>query len=111
METTRPVPRELPIVAGHLALDFANTVDDPKGPARYDHIADVPGLLTWTERVGILTGEERERLVRGVGSRRSDAEVVKQARRLRHVLNDVFADIATSGGPEASHWLGLRPFT
>jgi predicted RNA-binding Zn ribbon-like protein len=112
METTGAGPRELPIVAGHLALDFANTVDDPEGPARYDHIADVPGLLTWTERLGILTGEERQRLARRASSRRrSDADVLEQAHRLRQIVNDVFADTATRGWPEASHWLRLRPFT
>ena len=36
-------PRELPVVGGHLALDFANTVDDPEGPKRYDHADTLPG--------------------------------------------------------------------
>jgi predicted RNA-binding Zn ribbon-like protein len=111
MGTNGAGPRELPIVAGQLALDFGNTVDDPEGPARYDHIADVPGLLTWSERVGILTGEERARLARRAGTRRSEAEALEQAHRLRRLVNDVFTDMATLGGPEASHWLGLRPFT
>jgi predicted RNA-binding Zn ribbon-like protein len=110
METTSTGPRELPIVAGHLALDFANTVDDPDGPARFDHIADVPGLLTWSERVGILTAEERERLVRRATSRRADAAVLRRAHRLRHLVQEVFTDIATLDGPEPSHWSGLRPF-
>jgi predicted RNA-binding Zn ribbon-like protein len=111
METIGAGPRELPIVAGHLALDFANTVDDPEGPARYDHIADVPGLLTWSERIGILTDEERERLVLRAGSRRLDSELLERAHRLRQLVNDVFTDIATRGRPEASHWQALRPFT
>ena len=35
-------PRELPIVGGNLALDFANTVDDPDGPERHDHAGTYP---------------------------------------------------------------------
>ena len=35
-------PRELPIVGGHLALDFANTVDDPEGPGALRPRWDVP---------------------------------------------------------------------
>ena len=57
METTFPatgVPRELPIVGGHLALDFANTVDDPDGTARYDHAGTFPELVAWSVRIGIL---------------------------------------------------------
>src|SRR5215213_8984851 len=30
-------PRELFIIGGQLALDFANTVDDPDGPNHHDH--------------------------------------------------------------------------
>src|SRR4051794_738445 len=40
-----PHIRALPVFGGHLALDFANTVDDPEGPARFDHIADLRGYL------------------------------------------------------------------
>jgi hypothetical protein len=48
--------RELPIVAGHLALDFANTVDDPEGRARHDHIATYPDLVRWSLRAGAAPG-------------------------------------------------------
>ena len=34
--------RPLLIVGGNLALDFANTVDDPGGPADFDHLGDAP---------------------------------------------------------------------
>ena len=43
------------MVAGHLALlDLANAIDDPDGPARVDHIATFPGLLSWSVRAGAL---------------------------------------------------------
>ena len=37
--------RPLPVVGGDLALDFANTVDDPWGPGCFDHVGDLPRLL------------------------------------------------------------------
>ncbi len=93
-------PRELPIVAGHLALDFANTVDDPLGPARHDHIATYPDLLHWSVRAGALTAEQ-------AGGLRGSAAAVRKAHALRDVLNDVFVAVATGTPPE---WAALRPF-
>ena len=61
METTfrtAGVPRELPIVGGHLALEFANTVDDPEGAERYDHAGTFPELVAWSVRIGILQTDE-----------------------------------------------------
>jgi predicted RNA-binding Zn ribbon-like protein len=106
METpTRP--RELPIVAGNLALDFANTVDDPLGPLRYDHIADYPALLSWSVRVGTLPAPAASALVRA--GARPAAQVVRRAADLRAALNATFGavvDRTDIAGP----WLALRPF-
>jgi predicted RNA-binding Zn ribbon-like protein len=46
--------RPLLIVGGHLALDFANTVDDPGGPADFDHLGDVERALAWARHYGVL---------------------------------------------------------
>ena len=58
METLAEPPRPpgirpLPVLGGHLALDFANTVDDPLGPQRWDHVADYPALLHWAVGRGL----------------------------------------------------------
>ena len=92
--------RELPIVAGHLALDFANTVDDPLGPARHDHIATHDDLVRWSLRTGALTAEQ------AAGVKRS-AAAVRKAHALRDVLNDVFTAVATGERPP---WEELRPY-
>lgn len=85
--------RELPIVAGHLALDFANTVDDPDGPARHDHLATYPELVRWSGRVGIAVAQA--------------PEVLERAHELRDVLNAVFGAVARD---EPVPWEALRPF-
>jgi hypothetical protein len=60
METLAEPPRPpgirpLPVLGGHVALDFANTVDDPLGPARWDHVADYPALLHWAVGRGLAS--------------------------------------------------------
>jgi len=96
--------RELPIVTGHLALDFANTVDDPAGPNRYDHIGTYAGLLHWSVRVDILPAARAQDLYE------TGSPSLRAAHALRHVLNETFGGIA-AGQPQADeHWAGLRPF-
>jgi predicted RNA-binding Zn ribbon-like protein len=95
--------RELPIVAGHLALDFANTVDDPLGPARHDHIATYEGLLSWTVRVEVFTADE----VAGLRAAGAPRAAVTRAHALRDALNAVFTAVATGA---AVPWEELRPW-
>jgi predicted RNA-binding Zn ribbon-like protein len=104
-------PRELPIVAGHLALDFANTVDDPLGPTRHDHAATYPDLLRWSVRVGVLDAERAVRLGRAAEHRPGDAAAaVHRGHELRDALNDVFGAIADGEDDVAERWPRLRPF-
>jgi predicted RNA-binding Zn ribbon-like protein len=99
--------RELPIVAGHLALDFANTVDDPLGPLRFDHVIDYPGLTTWAARVGVAE-ETALRLAAEEHPRRA-AAVVRRAAGLRDAINSTFGALADGESP-AEGWTQLRPF-
>ena len=102
--------RELPIVAGHLALDFANTVDDPLGPQRWDHIPDHPNLVTWGERVGIVPGDAAAALRRAAAAEpEGAAAAVRDAVALRSALNDVFGAVV-DGTPLDDGWGRLRPF-
>jgi predicted RNA-binding Zn ribbon-like protein len=99
--------RDLPVVAGDLALDFANTVDDPLGPERHDHIATYHGLLSWSLRMSLLTESEADRLLRTAAPRRATA-VVRQAHSLREAINLTAGSVADAGPLEG--WEELRPF-
>ncbi|MET9018438.1 ABATE domain-containing protein [Actinopolymorpha sp. NPDC004070] len=107
-------PRELPIVGGHLALDFANTVDDPLGPERHDHAATYDDLLAWSTRVGTISEAQADRLRRSARRRADDAaRTVTHAHDLRDTLNELFGRIVESGpgGTQtAKHWARLRPY-
>jgi predicted RNA-binding Zn ribbon-like protein len=113
-----PAPRQLPIVGGHLALDFANTVDDPEGVARYDHIGSYPELVGWSIRVGILVPDQAAELLPAAEAhRRAALAALKRAHALRRILIEVFTDVAAVNigkqpaqlAPVAG-WTELRPF-
>jgi predicted RNA-binding Zn ribbon-like protein len=103
--------RELPVIAGDLALDFANTVDDPLGPERHDHIATYHALLSWSLRVSLLTEPEADRLLRTAAPRRA-AAVVRRAHSLRDAINLAAGAVATThpAADRLEGWAELRPF-
>jgi predicted RNA-binding Zn ribbon-like protein len=113
METSQidsAAPRELPIVGGHLALDFANTVDDPLGPERHDHASTYDDIVRWSVRVGTLTDTQAARLLRTAARHRADADAtVERAHELRETMNEIFGAVA-DGAPEVRKgWTRLRP--
>jgi predicted RNA-binding Zn ribbon-like protein len=127
METTQVTstqrPRELPIVGGHLALDFANTVDDPEGSERYDHAGTYPELVEWSVRIGILRPDQADKLLAASREQpRARSAALQRAHALRRILNQTFAEIAAmNSGPPAdtddavrlpvpARWPDLRPF-
>jgi predicted RNA-binding Zn ribbon-like protein len=113
-------PRELPIVGGHLALDFANTVDDPDGPERYDHAGTYPELVAWSTRIGVVRPDQAEGLLTAAQEHpRARSAALKRAHQLRHSLIEIFTEIAainggqsatTGGSPPSAAWGELRPF-
>jgi predicted RNA-binding Zn ribbon-like protein len=113
-------PRELPIVGGHLALDFANTVDDPEGGERYDHAGTYAELVGWSARIGVLTPDQAAALLVAADEHpRAASATLRRAHALRRILIDIFTEIAmiNSGEPAVTerqtpvaHWADLRPF-
>jgi predicted RNA-binding Zn ribbon-like protein len=102
--------RELPVVAGHLALDFANTVDDPLGPQRWDHIADYSALLDWSARVAGMPADAVARLrAQAAQHPRPATNVVRRAAALRAAMNETFGAIVDGTDP-AAPWIELRPY-
>lgn len=102
-------PRELPVIAGHLALDFANTIDDPGGGARWDHLSSYDDLLTWSVRVGRLDTDLRDHLAASADKHPLQAAVAhRRAFELRTALNEVFGAIAGGHEPHLGDWSALR---
>ncbi|GAB3830639.1 CGNR zinc finger domain-containing protein [Kribbella italica] len=95
-------------MAGHLALDFANTVDNPDGPQRFDHVIDYPGLLDWAARRGVLSDVDTLRSTASRHPRRAIA-TARRAAVLRDALNAVFGAVVDGTGT-AESWPRLRPF-
>jgi predicted RNA-binding Zn ribbon-like protein len=91
METPLLRPRPLLVVGGNLALDLANTVDEPGLPTEFDHLQHPATALAWAERVGLLDHEQRARLARHQD--RATAEL-RRLHRLRRVVVDVFGAVA-----------------
>ena len=111
--SVEPTPaRALPIIGGHLALDFANTIDNPLGPTRYDHVASYDDLITWSLTVAIVTEDEATLLRRRATRQPSEAATVTgHAHQLRDILNDVFGCVADRTPDLATRCLALRPFS
>ena len=112
METSERRPRrELPIIGGHLALDFANTIDDPLGPARHDHAARYEDLAGWAVRVDAIPVARARRLMRAGAKRPAEAAAtIASAHQLRAAVNDTFGAIADAAPDVSRHWFNLRPF-
>jgi predicted RNA-binding Zn ribbon-like protein len=102
-------PRELPIVGGNLALDFANTVDDPLGPARHDHLSTYDDLLVWSVRTGVLpAGDLDERRRSAEQQSRAASAALRRAHVLRDAVNGVFGSVAAGATVASGDWVTLR---
>ena len=111
METFRadlPV-RPLHVVGGNLALDFANTVDFPDGHAHFDHIQDVPRLLSWARNVEVLSDPQQDELTALVRDRSAVAAAsLRRAHALRRSVQSVFGAIADGQPLPEGPWRDLR---
>jgi predicted RNA-binding Zn ribbon-like protein len=90
---------ELPLVAGHLALDFTNTASWPPGGVRNDRLVDYAALLLWSIRAGLIAPAQGEAIrARSFAQPDEAARVLHRARELRDAVHDVFAARA-AGAP------------
>jgi predicted RNA-binding Zn ribbon-like protein len=88
------------LIGGHAALDLVNTVAWRGDPARIvDRLVDLPTLLAWMTRVGLLDAASGGRLAR---ERQADGEAaLRAARRVRETLHTALHATAT-GTPLSS---------
>lgn len=81
--------------AGHLALDFANTVSGRGSDSPIERLASYPDLIAFASQCEVLSAAESQKLA--TRARRSPAaaeEVMQRAWALRDALYDLFAAIA-----------------
>ena len=93
---------ELPFkyVGGDPCLDLVNTVDWTRKGLERDRLTDYARLTRWAEGAGLVPRRETERLRREGAARPREAQAAYEAARwLRHVLQRLFASIASGEKP------------
>jgi predicted RNA-binding Zn ribbon-like protein len=94
-----PTVSDLPLVAGHPALDFTNTASWPLGGVRNERLVDYAALLLWSVRTRVIEPAQAEAMrARSLTQPEEATRVLQRARELREAVHDVFAARAT-GAP------------
>lgn len=98
------------LIAGHWALDFANTLDyrfDPK--RKVDLLNDYASLLEFVQQSGIVTRTQaRQRLLQT--SSRDGRATLKRAILLREAMDSLFRSTVAGKPPRTSHLQVLNRF-
>ena len=93
---------DLPLLGGHLSLDFANTLEWRGSARERDWLTGYQALVAWALRAGAVDGREAEELrAYADWAPGSAAEVLAEARALREAVYLVAAALAAGGTPEA----------
>ena len=92
----------LSVLGGHLALDFANTLEGRGTPRERDRLADYPALVDWAFGAGAVDRREAADLrAYADWAPGSAAEALGDARALREAVYRVAAAVASSGSSAA----------
>ena len=102
----------LRLIGGNLALDFANTAEGtPEGEIEQEHLLSYEDLMFWGHRLGFLSGEDGERLLRKGRERPAEADAVfARALGFRAHLYELFRAVAEGDNPPAESVEALRRF-
>lgn len=109
MLSKRREARNIKLVAGHLSLDFINTLSTRVESYQREYLSGYNELVEWSCHAGILPPEEAQRLKR-LGKRRpSEAgAVLNRAIEAREGLFRIFSALAQGKAPRDSDILGLN---
>jgi predicted RNA-binding Zn ribbon-like protein len=102
----------LRLVGGNLALDFANTAEGTsEGEIEREHLLSYEDVVFWGCHVGLLSGEDTERLLRKGRERPAEADAVyARALEFRGHLYRLFRAVASGLSPPAQDVEALRRF-
>jgi predicted RNA-binding Zn ribbon-like protein len=96
-------PFEFDRCAGHLALDFANTVDGRGSDSPVERLASYPDLLAFATQCELVGAAETQKLATRARRSPADAEtVLERARALRDALYEITSAIAEERAPSAA---------
>lgn len=109
MLSKRREARNIKLVAGHLSLDFINTLSTRLESYQREYLSGYNELVEWSCHAGILPPEEAQRLKRLGRRRPSEAgAVLNRAIEAREGLFRIFSALAQGKAPRDSDILGLN---
>jgi predicted RNA-binding Zn ribbon-like protein len=93
----------LKLLGGRLSLDFANTADWHASDHPVEFLTSYSDLVAWSQRVGILTDHQAQRLLKKAARRPEDATaVLERAIALREAIYRMFTAISHGRPPQAA---------
>jgi predicted RNA-binding Zn ribbon-like protein len=93
----------LPLIAGGLALDFANTASGRAGERHVEHLREGADVVAWARHAGLIDELAAERLWQKIS--RDDREFtgfLRDALSLREAVHRIVAAIARREAPESA---------
>ena len=104
------MPDSFQLIAGNIALDFANTLDNRYDPGRrVELLPSYDRFIAFAHQSGILTSGQANRLA-GLAGRNRDGTVLTRAIELREALHFLFLSIATGDRPNRAALETLNRF-
>ena len=99
---------DIPLIAGHPALDFLNALEERATPAEVNYLPSYQHLLCWSARVGLLSERTQRALMRAQADHPGKAKKMwAAAMDLRRALDAIFRTLAKGKPPpdDALHTL------
>jgi predicted RNA-binding Zn ribbon-like protein len=102
--------KEFQLVAGHVALDFANTLDNRYDPERLlELLPSYDRFLAFARQAGVITARQARNLLAKTNEREAE-HTLKRVIELREALYFLFCSVATGRPPERSYLEALNGF-
>jgi predicted RNA-binding Zn ribbon-like protein len=91
---------DIPLIAGHPALDFLNALEERATPAEVNYLPDYTHLLRWSTRVGLVSDKIQRTLMRVQAEHPGKAKRAwAAAMDLRRALDAIFRTLAKGKPP------------
>ncbi len=91
---------DIPLIAGHPALDFLNALEERATPAEMNYLPDYAHLLRWSARTGLVSDRTQRALLRAQAEHPGKAKKVwAAAMELRRSLDAICRTLAKGKPP------------